>query len=214
MATAAYFSREDEQQILDSITNWLEKEVRPVTKKFEQADEYPFELVEQMKELGLFGLTIPAEYGGLALPPTTYAKIVTAIAEVFMSIGGIINSHLMLGTLIYRFGTEAQKNHFLPKLATGELRGALCLTEPDAGTDLQGIKTLAKKDGDDYVLNGSKMWITNGLYGSLYAVLTKTDPTTKPAHKGMTMFLAEKGAGFTVDRKLKKLGYRSVESVA
>ena len=213
MATAAYFSREDEQQILDSITNWLEKEVRPVTKKFEQADEYPFELVEQMKELGLFGLTIPAEYGGLALPPTTYAKIVTAIAEVFMSIGGIINSHLMLGTLIYRFGTEAQKSHFLPKLATGELRGALCLTEPDAGTDLQGIKTLAKKDGDDYVLNGSKMWITNGLYGSLYAVLTKTDPTTKPAHKGMTMFLAEKGAGFTVGRKLKKLGYRSVESV-
>ena len=213
MVTAAHFSREDEQQILDSITNWLEKEVRPVTKKFEQADEYPFELVEQMKELGLFGLTIPAEYGGLALPPTTYAKIVTAIAEVFMSIGGIINSHLMLGTLIYRFGTEAQKNHFLPKLATGELRGALCLTEPDAGTDLQGIKTLAKKDGDDYVLNGSKMWITNGLYGSLYAVLTKTDPTTKPAHKGMTMFLAEKGPGFTVDRKLKKLGYRSVESV-
>ena len=213
MVTAAHFSREDEQQILDSITNWLEKEVRPVTKKFEQADEYPFELVEQMKELGLFGLTIPAEYGGLALPSTTYAKIVTAIAEVFMSIGGIINSHLMLGTLIYRFGTEAQKNHFLPKLATGELRGALCLTEPDAGTDLQGIKTLAKKDGDDYVLNGSKMWITNGLYGSLYAVLTKTDPTTKPAHKGMTMFLAEKGPGFTVDRKLKKLGYRSVESV-
>ena len=212
-AIAAQFSREDENQILASVTTWLEKEVRPVTKKYEQADEYPFDLVEQMKELGLFGLTIPVEYGGMSLPSTTYAKIVTAIAEVFMSIGGILNSHLMLGTLIYRFGTQAQKEQFLPRLATGEMRGALCLTEPDAGTDLQGIKTVAKRDGDHYVLNGSKMWITNGLYGSLYAVLTKTDPTTKPAHKGMTMFLAEKGPGFTVDRKLKKLGYRSVESV-
>jgi alkylation response protein AidB-like acyl-CoA dehydrogenase len=166
-----------------------------------------------MKELGLFGLTIPEAYGGMGLPPTTYAKIVTAIAEVFMSIGGIINSHLMLGTLIHRFGTESQKDHFLPKLATGELRGALCLTEPDAGTDLQGIKTHARRDGDHYVLNGSKMWITNGMYGSLYAVLTKTDPHAKPAHKGMTLFLAERGPGFTVDRKLKKLGYRSIESV-
>ena len=214
MATAPdAFSREDEVQILDTIKNWLEKEVRPVTKKYEQADEYPFDLVEQMKELGLFGLTISQDYGGLGLPPTTYAKIVTAIAEVFMSIGGIINSHLMLGTLIYRFGTPAQRDQFLPRLATGELRGALCLTEPDAGTDLQGIKTVAKRDGGHYVLNGSKMWITNGLYGSLYAVLTKTDPAAKPAHKGMTMFLAEKGPGFTVDRKLKKLGYRAVESV-
>ncbi len=209
----ASFSQEDEKQILDSVTAWLEKEVRPVTKKYEQADEYPFDLVEQMKELGLFGLTIPAEYGGMGLPATTYVKIVTAIAEVFMSIGGIVNSHLMLGTLIFRFGTLAQKEYFLPKLAMGELRGALCLTEPDAGTDLQGIKTHARRDGDGYVLNGSKMWITNGMYGSLYAVLTKTDLSAKPAHKGMTMFLAERGDGFTVDRKLKKLGYRSVESV-
>jgi alkylation response protein AidB-like acyl-CoA dehydrogenase len=213
MAAEKIFSREDESQILASIESWLEKEVRPVTRQYEQADEYPHDLVEQMKELGLFGLTIPEAYGGMGLPPTTYAKIVTAIAEVFMSIGGIINSHLMLGTLIHRFGTEAQKDHFLPKLATGELRGALCLTEPDAGTDLQGIKTHAKRDGDHYVLNGSKMWITNGMYGSLYAVLTKTDLQAKPAHKGMTMFLAERGPGFTVDRKLKKLGYRSVESV-
>lgn len=213
MAAEKIFSREDESQILASIESWLEKEVRPVTKQYEQADEYPHDLVEQMKELGLFGLTIPEAYGGMGLPPTTYAKIVTAIAEVFMSIGGIINSHLMLGTLIHRFGTEAQKDHFLPKLATGELRGALCLTEPDAGTDLQGIKTHARRDGDHYVLNGSKMWITNGMYGSLYAVLTKTDLHAKPAHKGMTMFLAQRGPGFTVDRKLKKLGYRSVESV-
>ncbi len=131
-----------------------------------------------------------------------------------MSLAGVINTHMMLGHLIVRFGTETQKAHFLPKLAVAELHGVLCLTEPDAGTDLQGIKTQAKRKGDEYVINGSKMWITNGMYGSLYAILTKTDPTTKPAHKGMTMFLAERGPGFNIDGKLKKLGYRGLESVA
>jgi len=120
----------------------------------------------------------------------------------------------MLGQLIERFGTPEQQSYFLPRLTNAELHGALCLTEPDAGTDLQGIKTHAKRDGDRYVLNGSKMWVTNGMYGSLYAVLTKTDPSAQPAHRGMTMFLAEKDRGFNVDGKLKKLGYRGVESAA
>ena len=120
----------------------------------------------------------------------------------------------MLGQLILRFGTEEQKKQFLGRLANAELHGVLCLTEPDAGTDLQGIKTTASRDGNDYIINGSKMWITNGQHGSLYALLTKTDPKAQPAHKGMTMFLAERGKGFNVEGKIKKLGYRGLESVA
>ncbi len=208
------FTAEDENQVLDALRVWLKNEVRPVVKHFDHADEYPHDIVKQMKEMGLFGLMYPSEYGGLGMPAAGYAKVITLICETWMSLAGVINTHMMLGHLIGHFGTEAQKQRFLPKLASAELHGVLCLTEPDAGTDLQGIKTVAKKDGDQYVLNGSKMWITNGMYGSLYAILTKTDPHTKPAHKGMTMFLAERGPGFNIDGKLKKLGYRAIESVA
>lgn len=208
------FSAEDEVQILDAIDTWLEKEVRSQVKYFDHEDEYPTAIVGQMKDLGLFSLMYPAEYGGLGMNASGYAKVITRLCETWMSLAGVINTHMMLGQLLLRFGTPAQQAHFLPRLASAELHGVLCLTEPDAGTDLQGIKTTAKRDGDDYVLNGSKMWITNGLYGSLYAVLTKTDTQTKPAHKGMTLFLAERGPGFNIDGKLKKLGYRGVESVA
>jgi len=213
-ATAEHFTADDEIQILDSIGNWLDKEVRPVVKHFDHEDEYPEDLVAQMKDLGLFSLMYTVEHGGLGMHASAYAKVITLLCETWMSLAGVINTHMMLGHLIVRFGTEAQKALFLPKLAVAELHGVLCLTEPDAGTDLQGIKTQAKRDGDEYVINGSKMWITNGMYGSLYAILTKTDPTTKPAHKGMTMFLAERGPGFNIDGKLKKLGYRGLESVA
>ena len=213
-ASAEQFTAEDESQILDSIATWLDKEVRPVVKHFDHEDEYPEDLVKQMKELGLFSLMYAVEHGGLGMHASGYAKVITLLCETWMSLAGVINTHMMLGHLISRFGTEDQKAHFLPKLAAAELHGVLCLTEPDAGTDLQGIKTQAKRDGDDYVLNGSKMWITNGMYGSLYAILTKTNPDAEPAHKGMTMFLAERGPGFNVDGKLKKLGYRGVESVA
>ena len=214
VATAEHFTSDDEIQILDSIGNWLDKEVRPVVKHFDHEDEYPEDLVAQMKDLGLFSLMYSVEHGGLGMHASAYAKVITLLCETWMSLAGVINTHMMLGHLIVRFGTEAQKALFLPKLAVAELHGVLCLTEPDAGTDLQGIKTQAKRDGDEYVINGSKMWITNGMYGSLYAILTKTDPTTKPAHKGMTMFLAERGPGFNIDGKLKKLGYRGLESVA
>ena len=213
-ATAEHFTADDEIQILDSIGNWLDKEVRPVVKHFDHEDEYPEDLVAQMKDLGLFSLMYPVEHGGLGMHASAYAKAITLLCETWMSLAGVINTHMMLGHLIVRFGTEAQKALFLPKLAVAELHGVLCLTEPDAGTDLQGIKTQAKRDGNEYVINGSKMWITNGMYGSLYAILTKTDPSTKPAHKGMTMFLAERGPGFNIDGKLKKLGYRGLESVA
>lgn len=213
-ATASTFSAEDEAQILAAIGSWLDNEVRHQVKHFDHADEYPHEIVKQMKELGLFSLMYPTEYGGLGMNTSAYAKVITLLCETWMSLAGVINTHMMLGQLVLRFGTEEQKAHFLPRLASAELHGVLCLTEPDAGTDLQGIKTRAKRDGDDYVLNGSKMWITNGMYGSLYAVLTKTNPDAKPAHKGMTLFLAERGPGFNIDGKLKKLGYRAVESVA
>ena len=208
------FSAEDETQILDAIDAWLEGEVRQQVKYFDHADEYPTAIVQQMKDLGLFGLMYPVEFGGLGMTASAYAKVITRLCETWMSLAGVINTHMMLGQLILRFGTEVQREHFLPKLANAELHGVLCLTEPDAGTDLQGIKTQARRDGDHYVLNGSKMWITNGLYGSLYAVLTKTDSKASPAHKGMTLFLAERGPGFNIDGKLKKLGYRAIESVA
>lgn len=204
--------REMEAQILDTIDRWVEKDVRPIALHFDQADEYPLELVEQMKELGLFGATISQEYGGLGLSAATYARIVSRICEVWMAPSGIFNSHLIMASCVQRAGTEAQKARFLPRFATGELRGGIGLTEPDAGTDLQSIRMLAQRDGDDYVLNGTKTWISNGIKGNCLAVLTKTDPQSSPRHRGMSLFLCEKGEGFTVGKKLKKLGYRAIDS--
>jgi butyryl-CoA dehydrogenase len=199
-------------QILDTIDRWVEKEVKPIARKFDQADEYPLDLVEQMKELGLFGATIAPEYGGLGLSATTYATLVARIAKAWMAPVGIFNSHLIMAACVQRNGTEEQKQRFLPRFATGELRGGLGLTEPNAGTDLQSIRTVARREGDHYVINGTKTWITNGVYGSAFALLTKTDPQAQPRHKGMTMFVVEKGDGFTVGRKIKKLGYRAIDS--
>ncbi len=204
--------QELEAQILDAIDRWVEREVRPIAREFDQADRYPAELVEQMKELGLFGATISTEYGGLGLSASTYAKVVSRICEVWMAPTGIFNSHLIMANCVERAGTEAQKAHYLPKFATGELRGGIGLTEPNAGTDLQRIRTTARRDGDGYVINGTKTWITNGIQGNCLAVLVKTDPTAEPPHKGMSMFLCEKGPGFTVGKKLKKLGYRAIDS--
>ncbi len=203
---------EIEEQILDTVGRWVDKEVKPIARHYDQADEYPEELVEQMKELGLFGATISQDYGGLGLNATTYARIVSRICEVWMAPSGIFNSHLIMASCVERAGTEAQKERFLPRFATGELRGGIGLTEPDAGSDLQGIRMVASRDGDDYVINGTKTWISNGIKGNCLAVLTKTDPTVSPAHKGMSLFLCEKGEGFTVGKKLKKLGYRAIDS--
>ncbi|WP_198129152.1 acyl-CoA dehydrogenase family protein [Azospirillum argentinense] len=203
---------EQDRLILDSVDRFLDRHVRPVALKLEHDDTYPDEIVERMKELGLFGATIPEEYGGLGLRPSTYAKMIERISSVWMSLSGIINSHLIMAFIVTKTGTEEQKAAFLPRFATGELRGGLALTEPDCGTDLQAIRTVAKRDGDDYVINGSKTWITNGIQGSCFALLVKTDLTAQPRHKGMTMFLAEKGPGFKVSRKLEKLGYKGIDS--
>jgi alkylation response protein AidB-like acyl-CoA dehydrogenase len=205
-------SPEDEAQVLEAIERWVEKEVRPIARRYDQADEYPAELVEQMKELGLFGATIGQRWGGLGLSASAYARLVATIAKAWMAPTGVFNSHLIMAACVERHGTEEQKAHWLPRFASGELRGGIALTEPDAGTDLQGIRLVARRDGDAYVLNGTKTWITNGVYGSCFGLLAKTDPDAQPRHTGMTMFLVEKGPGFTVGRKLKKLGYRSIDS--
>jgi alkylation response protein AidB-like acyl-CoA dehydrogenase len=202
----------DEAALFDSIDRWLERDVRPVVKRYDHADEWPERIVAQMAEFGLFGATVGQEWGGLGLPASTYAQLVMRISEVWMSITGIFNSHLMLCLAIEKFGTEQQKQAWLPKLASGELRGGLALTEPDAGTDLQGIRMTARRDGDAYVLNGTKTWISNGIHGSVFALLVKTDPEANPRHKGMSLFIADKRPGFTVGRKLEKLGYHAIDS--
>jgi alkylation response protein AidB-like acyl-CoA dehydrogenase len=199
-------------EILDAIDRWLERGVAPHVMKLEHDDVWPAEMVEQMQELGLFGATIGTEYGGLGLPAALYARIVTRISEVWMSLTGIFNSHLMMALLVEKYGSEQLKRQFLPRFASGEIRGGLALTEPNAGTDLQAIRTRARREGTDYILNGTKTWISNGIHGSCFAVLVKTDPEAKPRHKGMSMFLCEKGKGFSVSRKLEKLGYKGIDS--
>ena len=203
---------EDEAPILDAIDRWLERDVRDKVAALERADEYPHEMVAQMRELGLFGATIPVEYGGLGLPAGIYAKIVTRISEVWMSLTGIFNSHLIMSKAVERFGTEAQKERFLPRFASGEIRGGLALTEPNCGTDLQAIRTTAVRQGDDFTINGTKTWISNGIEGGCFAVLVKTDLEVQPRHRGMSLFLAEKGNGLTVGRRLGKIGYKGIDS--
>ncbi len=205
-------TKDEEVQIFEAIDKWLERDVRPIVKEYDHADKYPHEIVEQMKELGLFGAIIDQKYGGLGMSAATYAKVVMRISEVWMAITGIFNSHLIMATLVQRFGTEEQKQYFLPRFATGELRGGLGLTEPNAGTDLQSIRTKAIKNGDHYIINGSKTWISNGIQGTCFALLTKTNPDISPAHKGMSFFIVEKADGFTVSKKMEKLGYKSIDS--
>jgi len=206
------WSAEDEEAILEAIEKWVEGEVRPIARDHDQADEYPHELVEQMKELGLFGAIISPDYGGLGLPAATYAKIVMKVASVWMAPSGIFNSHLIMASAIERAGTEEQKAAWLPKMARGDLRGGIALTEPNAGTDLQAIKTRADREGDHYILNGTKTWITNSFHGDCLMVLAKTDIEAKPRHEGMSAFLCRKGEGYDVAKKLEKLGYRAIDT--
>jgi alkylation response protein AidB-like acyl-CoA dehydrogenase len=203
---------ENDEPILAAVDRFLEREVRPHAHEFEANDIYPAEIVESMKSMGLFGCMIDSQYGGLGLSSLTYAKIVERISAVWMSVSGIINSHLIMANTVQRHGTQAQRQQYLPRFATGELRGGVALTEPDCGTDLQAIRTTARRDGDTYVVNGRKTWITNSLHGNCFALLTKTDPHAKPGHKGMSLFIAEKRDGFSVTRKLEKLGYRGIDT--
>jgi len=206
------WSPEEEAALLESIDRWVEREVRPIARQHDQDDSYPHELVGQMKELGLFGATIAQQYGGLGLSASLYARIVIKVASAWMAPVGIFNSHLIMASAIERCGTDAQKAHYLPLMAAGEKRGGIALTESNAGSDLQAIRTQARKDGDGYLINGAKTWITNALYGDMVLLLVKTDSAAQPRHKGMSMFIAEKSEGFIVAKKLKKMGYRAIDT--
>src|ERR1700736_1517333 len=213
MAMAQIRSEDQEAVIFGRIDRFLERDVAPCVHQLEHDDEYPADMVERMRELGLFGATIAAAYGGLGLSAGLYARIVERISRVWMSLTGIFNSHLIMAAAGARLRPGAQKNEFLPRFASGELRGGLALTEPDCGTDLQAIRTVARREGnEDYVVNGTKTWISNGIYGQIFPLLVKTDPAAEPRHRGMSLFLAEKGPGFTVSRKLEKLGYKGLDS--
>jgi alkylation response protein AidB-like acyl-CoA dehydrogenase len=212
ITTPVVLEEGEQASLLATIDRWLEREVKPVVKEHDHADRWPAKIVREMQELGLFGATIGTAYGGLGLPATTYAEIVMRISAVWMAITGIFNSHLMLALAIEKFGTEPQKRRWLPPLASGEIRGGLALTEPDAGTDLQAIRMTARREGDHYVINGTKTWISNGVEGSCFALLVKTDPKAEPRHKGMSLFIAPKQAGLRVGRKLEKLGYKAIDS--
>jgi alkylation response protein AidB-like acyl-CoA dehydrogenase len=199
--------------ILQTVRRFVEKEVIPVASEMEHRNEYPHELVRQMREMGLFGLNIPEEYGGAQVDTTTFTMIFEEISRGWLGLAGVLGSNSVLCDVLARFGTEEQKRRYLPAMATGEKRGGICLTESNAGTDLQSITTTAVLDGDVYRVNGSKMWITNARHGNTFLLLAKTDPKAEPAHRGMSAFLIEKGsAGFHVGRDLDKLGYKSVET--
>ena len=211
MAPESLEAAGDEALILDSVERFLERDVKPYAHDLDAGDTYPADIVEKMKVLGLFGATIAPEYGGLGLTAVTYARIVERVSAAWMSVAGIFGSHLIMAAAVQRFGTGKQKKTFLPRFASGEVRGGIALTEPDCGTDLQAIRTQARRDGESYVINGTKTWITNSIHGDILAVLVKTDPKTDPPHKGMSLLLVEKGAGMSV-RPLAKLGYKGVDT--
>jgi len=199
-------------EIVGAVRRFVERDVLPVASELEHRNEYPQQLVDRMKELGLFGATIPQEYGGLGLDYTTYAMVVEELCRGWMSLSGVLNTHLILAFLLNAHGTEEQKRRYLPALASGEHRGALCLTEPHAGSDVQRIRTTAVRKGDAYVLNGTKMFITNARTATLYATAAKTDRSADPPYKGISMFVVEKGPGVTVSRDIAKLGYKGIET--
>lgn len=209
---------EEQELILRTVRQFVANEVIPVASEMEHRDEYPHALVAQMKEMGLFGLNIPEEYGGSGLDSTTFAMIFEEISRGWLGLAGVIGSNSVMCDVVVHFGTEEQKRRFLPAMATGEKRGGICLTEPNAGTDLQNISTTATRDGGIYRVNGSKMWITNARHGNTFLLLAKTDPAAEPAHRGMSAFVIEKGVGekaapgMTVSRDIEKLGYKGVET--
>ena len=206
------FDAEKENLVLDAVERFVDREIKPVAQRLEHADEWPADIVAGMREMGLFGCIIREEYGGLGLSASTYAKVVERIARVWMSVSGIINSHLIMAACVQRNGTEAQRQRFLPRFATGELRGGLALTEPDCGTDLQAVRTVARRDGDHYVINGTKTWISNGIHGQVFAVLVKTDPDAAAAPSRHELVHLREGRRLHVTRKLEKLGYKGIDS--
>ena len=203
---------EARSQIVNMVRDFVRRDVLPIADEHDKKDIVPFDLIEKMKGMGLFGITVPEEWGGMGLDYTTFAMIFEEISKGWMSVGGIIGTHHIMTYVIANFGTEEQKSTFLPAMARGQMRGGLALTEPDAGSDVQSISLSAKKDGEEYVLNGTKMFITNGRHGDTFAVLARTDPDASPKHRGLSCFIAQKGPGFEVGRDLDKLGYRGLDT--
>jgi alkylation response protein AidB-like acyl-CoA dehydrogenase len=204
---------EDQREFRSLLRSFVDKEIIPVARDWEQEGRYPTEIVKGMADMGLFGITVPEEYGGLDLDPVSFALVFEEIARGWMGIAGILGSHSLACRLIAMHGTEEQKQAYLSELATGQRRTGIGLTEPDAGTDLQGIRTRARLDGDHYVVNGTKMWITNARYANPLPVLVKTDPAASPAHRGMSVLLIDsESEGFTVTKDIPKLGYKGTES--
>jgi alkylation response protein AidB-like acyl-CoA dehydrogenase len=208
-----------QQEILATVRDFVDNEILPNAQALEHADEYPQKIVDGMKEMGLFGLTIPEEYGGLGESLLTYALVVEEIARGWMSVSGIINTHFIVAYMLMQHGTEEQKQYFLPRMAEGEIRGAFSMSEPGCGSDVAAIRTRAVREGDEYVVNGQKMWLTNGATSSLVAVLVKTDEGAESVYKNMTTFLVEKEPGFgevqpglTIPGKLEKMGYKGVDT--
>ena len=203
---------EDEQSIVDAVRDWVEKEVKPVVHELEHSNTYPEDLIEQMKAMGIYGLAIPEPYGDAPVSMPCYAMVTEELARGWMSLAGAMGGHTVVSKLILAFGTDEQKQHYLPRMATGEVRATMALTEPGGGSDLQAMKTVARRDGDEYVVNGSKTWISNARRSQLIALLCKTDPAAEPKHRGISILLVEHGPGLTVSRDLPKLGYKGVES--
>jgi alkylation response protein AidB-like acyl-CoA dehydrogenase len=201
------------REIVANVGTWVDREVKPNADEFEHQDEFPEPLLKGMSDMGLFGIKIPEAYGGLDLSFECYAGVCIELARGWMSLAGIINTHVLVGYAINEYGTGEQKDYYLPKLVEPEIRCALSITEPDAGSDAQAIKTTARRDGDDYVINGQKMWVTNGHRAGVYLVMTKTDPAAQPRHRGITAFLVPHDTpGFVKGKKFEKLGYKGVET--
>ena len=201
------------KEVVNNVGVWVDKEVVPVASEFEHADEFPEPLVKGMADMGLFAIKIPEQYGGLDLSFECYAGVCIELARGWMSLAGVLNTHVLVAWAINAYGTEEQKENYLRRMVEPEIRAALSITEPDAGSDAQAIKTQARRDGDDYLISGQKMLVTNGQRAGVYLVLTKTEMDTTPPHKGISAFLVDAGTeGFTVGRKLEKLGYKGVET--
>jgi alkylation response protein AidB-like acyl-CoA dehydrogenase len=203
---------DEEQAIVQVVAEFVDREVRPAARELEHANAYPEKLIERMKELGVFGLTIPEPYGEVSVSKRCYALVTEELARGWMSLAGAVGGHSVVAYLIATYGTEAQKEHYLPRMATGELRTAMALTEPAGGSDLQALTTTARRDGDHYVVDGAKMWITNARRAGMIALLCKTDPEAEPRHAGISVLLVEPGPGMTVSRDLSKLGYKGIET--
>jgi alkylation response protein AidB-like acyl-CoA dehydrogenase len=202
----------EEQAVVDTVREFTDREVRPVVRGLEHADEYPEKLVEQMKQLGIFGLAVPEPWGEAPVSMPCYALVTAELARGWMSLAGAMGGHTVVAKLLVDFGTPEQRDRYLPRMSTGEVRATMALTEPGGGSDLQAITTSARKDGDTYVVNGAKTWITNSRRSQLIALLCKTDPAAEPQHKGISILLVEHGPGLTVSKDLPKLGYKGVES--